>query len=58
MFPVAKCETCFTGDMGGGKNDIFFKKFKTGFLALGIPAAAAVDTGEMGLFFYLLIFSF
>lgn len=52
MFPVAKCETRFTGDMEG-KTDYFFFFFflvrDKGFLALGIPAAAAVDIGEMGL---------
>lgn len=56
MFPVAKCETCFSGDMrgvGGGRH--FFKIQDKGFLALGFPAAAAVDMGEMGLFFYLFL---
>lgn len=47
MFPVAKCETCFSGDMGQGKQTSL--KFKTkDFFALGIPAAAAVDTHISG----------
>lgn len=47
MFPVAKCETCFGGDMGQGETD-FFKIQDKGFFALGIPAAAAVDTHISG----------
>lgn len=39
--------------VGGGRH--FFKIQDKGFLALGFPAAAAVDMGEMGLFFYLFL---
>lgn len=39
-----------------GEKQTFFKIQDKGFLALGTPAAAAVNTGEIGLCFYLFFF--
>lgn len=40
----------------GGEKQAFFKIQDKGFLALGTPAAAAVNTGEMGLRFLFIFF--
>lgn len=58
MFPVAKCETCFSGIWGGKKETFFLKIQGKGFLALGIPATDAVNTGEVGPFFLSIYFFF
>lgn len=42
---------------GDRENQTLFKIQNKGILALGIPAAADDDTGEMGLVYYIYIYS-